>query len=486
MSSMNQTYYLRQLITKMENVVTAIENNDVTFPESMDVNVSNFPATQPVSGTVSISGSHPVTVTSGSITATCSGTVAVTNSGLGKLDNALNLTANNYESTTSYHLLTAGVKNEGGTILQSNDNDFCPQAMTMQGHAFTCLGSVGIPNAAVATDSGSANTGCLRVVIADDDTNMKELYDCIDHVNKHVEVDTNAINGTAMAVNNGVLSAGVQRVCIANNDHISTSLQVLNRIELPWDGLTYTKRKYFKVGGFCNYVTSGWHGIPEPSDMNDWVTKASLFPVVATASFSLRNIHASDNGKDITITYMLQDGTTNTLVTTLVNPSTWVSNIIFASSSTGPRSIISIECEDENVGTVVVGFSSAGSSLGYETFSGLLPAGHRRTKNQLVACIPYNSRYRCVNIYAQSVGEFCKFQINEIHYDAVNDVRSYRVLQEFCLANNTIAQNIDLRSLGWFSGPSISDHYMGICVITTSLGGSPGQNTALLDIEVEW
>lgn len=78
--------------------------------------------------------------------------------------------------------------------------------------------------------AAEAILGVPRVCIADNDTNLSavktmadELYNCIDNVNHHLEVDTNAINGVAMQVNSGNLEisagvSGVQRVCIATDD----------------------------------------------------------------------------------------------------------------------------------------------------------------------------------------------------------------------------------------------------------------------------
>lgn len=82
-----------------------------------------------------------------------------------------------------------------------------------------------IQGSIVSTNAGTLDFGTQRVCIATDDanlaainTNTTEIYNCIDHVNKHVEVDTNAINGVTMAVNSGNNGNGVQRVCIANDD----------------------------------------------------------------------------------------------------------------------------------------------------------------------------------------------------------------------------------------------------------------------------
>ena len=64
-------------------------------------------------------------------------------------------------------------------------------------------------------DSGLVISG---TVLDDIKTNSDELTACIDTVNHHLEVDTNAINGVLMAANAGTNSDGVQRVCIADDD----------------------------------------------------------------------------------------------------------------------------------------------------------------------------------------------------------------------------------------------------------------------------
>lgn len=49
-------------------------------------------------------------------------------------------------------------------------------------------------------------------------TNTATVSACVDTVNHHLEVDTNAINGVTMSVSNGTLDSGTQRVCIADDD----------------------------------------------------------------------------------------------------------------------------------------------------------------------------------------------------------------------------------------------------------------------------
>lgn len=70
----------------------------------------------------------------------------------------------------------------------------------------------------IATNSGNLDAGVQRVCIASDDVNLSEVYQCIDHVNKHVEIDLNAFNGNMSATNQGFLSNGTLRTCIATDD----------------------------------------------------------------------------------------------------------------------------------------------------------------------------------------------------------------------------------------------------------------------------
>lgn len=70
----------------------------------------------------------------------------------------------------------------------------------------------------VETNAGNLSAGCQRVCIASDDVNLSEVYQCIDHVNHHLGVDLNAFNGVTSATNQGFLSNGTLRVAIATDD----------------------------------------------------------------------------------------------------------------------------------------------------------------------------------------------------------------------------------------------------------------------------
>jgi hypothetical protein len=78
---------------------------------------------------------------------------------------------------------------------------------------------------AITANSGNLAAGTQRVCIATNDVNMAAinanslvLSNCVDQINNHVEVDTNAINGVTIDVNAGNNSAGTQRMCIATDD----------------------------------------------------------------------------------------------------------------------------------------------------------------------------------------------------------------------------------------------------------------------------
>lgn len=101
-------------------------------------------------------------------------------------------------------------------------------SLTQGKHVFVATGSGNISADPTYTNPGGSEDlahGCPRVCIATDDVNLSSintwtgvLAACVDQVNDHIEVDTNAINGVTMAVNSGNNSAGVQRVCIATDD----------------------------------------------------------------------------------------------------------------------------------------------------------------------------------------------------------------------------------------------------------------------------
>lgn len=75
-----------------------------------------------------------------------------------------------------------------------------------------------INDTTIESGSGNLSAGVQRVCIASDDVNLSEVYSCIDHVNHHVEVDLNAFNGVTSATNQGFLSNGTLRVAIATDD----------------------------------------------------------------------------------------------------------------------------------------------------------------------------------------------------------------------------------------------------------------------------
>jgi len=64
-------------------------------------------------------------------------------------------------------------------------------------------------------------------------TNTAAVYACIDHINNHLEVDTNAINGVTMSVNSGTNDAGTQRMTIATDDTIKNPIKVMSGFGAP-------------------------------------------------------------------------------------------------------------------------------------------------------------------------------------------------------------------------------------------------------------
>lgn len=98
-----------------------------------------------------------------------------------------------------------------------------------------------------SVNSGGLNAGTQRICIATDDinssainSNTTALYNCIDHVNNYLKVDTNAINGVVTAVNSGVNGNGVQRVTIATDDTLVSDIDTLVTNIYDQSSLAYT------------------------------------------------------------------------------------------------------------------------------------------------------------------------------------------------------------------------------------------------------
>lgn len=74
---------------------------------------------------------------------------------------------------------------------------------------------------AIATNSGNLSAGTLRVAVASNDVNLSKLTSGMYEAAPGVFVNgsnINFLNANTIATNSGVLSDGVQRVCIASDD----------------------------------------------------------------------------------------------------------------------------------------------------------------------------------------------------------------------------------------------------------------------------
>ena len=281
----------------------SVSNFPATQPVSGSVSVSNFPATQPVSGSVSISGTP-------SVNATCSGTVAVTNSEITNLDT--NVTAVIKTGSVANKMLTnllsdndgyyVGTDQSGGTTasLKTVDKNIANCAFA-DGSAVNMIRSSvrlfdgGTSYLPLKSQAGITDTGTARVCIASDDINLKKLSDCVDNVNHHLEVDTNAINGVTMAVNSGNNSAGVQRVCLATDD---VNISVMKDYSLGQ--LKAMDYRLINAGRrvYCGGTTNAANGTYT-------IMSAANFPFTSSSPFRdssqlyVETVNASDNGKTL-------------------------------------------------------------------------------------------------------------------------------------------------------------------------------------------
>lgn len=194
---MNQTYYTKQLIQNLEDILTETTNNN-------SISITGIPA-------VTLSGS------SNAVNATCSGTVGVTSSSLTDL-------------TNSVHYVD-------------------PIGNPTFGAVRTHQWFIGDSNLKIAVGAGTTSNGTQRVCISNDDVNLQALHNCCDSVatdHLHVEianqpVDVNngvftsvdqaidntnhwfqnnvaAISGVATNTSSGTIGSGTQRICIATDD----------------------------------------------------------------------------------------------------------------------------------------------------------------------------------------------------------------------------------------------------------------------------
>lgn len=265
---------LKAINTNLSSLITAVEDNgDVKVDGTVEV--TNFPANQTVSGSVNATCSGTVAVTNDGLTDLAAaisnskidvnlksnevasfpvtGTVAITNATLDTIDNQINssglvitgaVTAtqsgtynvNLTQAQANPITLNTGIKAAGTIRMCIADDDTNLKKLSDSVKTFSELtenyaynsnkGIVisGVRNDDAATELcggdlihcpiATTNKGAVHISHAA----LTELNQCFDAVNHHVEVDTNAINGVTMAVNQGVNGSGVQRVCIADDD----------------------------------------------------------------------------------------------------------------------------------------------------------------------------------------------------------------------------------------------------------------------------
>lgn len=290
---MNHTSLLRSVDSHLQNISTNLSTSiEVTIPDEIDVNVTNVAV--PVSGTVAVTHDGltdlAAAITSNKIDVNLksnevasfpvTGTVAVTHTGLTDLADAI--TSNKMDVNLKSNEISSFPVT--GTVAVTNS------ALTDMGNQINSSGLV-VTGAVTATQSGTynvnltqANTntipvstgvktnGTIRVCVADDDTNLKKLSDCVTGTNLNVgthavtvssgsvsisgtpavtvssgsvnatcsgtvavsslsgtsAVNVSQIGGVAVSVNTGVVGTGTQRVTLASDDAQLTALNTTN------------------------------------------------------------------------------------------------------------------------------------------------------------------------------------------------------------------------------------------------------------------
>lgn len=76
----------------------------------------------------------------------------------------------------------------------------------------------GLPVSGTDLTDIKTNTADTSANTADTVTGLAIVTACVNQINNHLEVDTNAINGVLTSVNSGLNDTGTQRVCIASDD----------------------------------------------------------------------------------------------------------------------------------------------------------------------------------------------------------------------------------------------------------------------------
>lgn len=206
--------------------------------------------------------SHKVNITGDvttSGTSTVSGTVAV--SSIPSISGSVSITGTPNVNCSG----TVAVSSVGGTVTTSGTATVSGTALTdikdaiIHGFYSTEPGDLNIQDLYGNSQNMDGYLGSLTDII----TPINNLGLCLDNTNHHVEVDLNALNGTMLDAGSGLKSAGCPRVVIANDD---TNMRAISNIlfDFRYYNLNSTPdfNKFTKVQAKINppvfmYPTSG-------------------------------------------------------------------------------------------------------------------------------------------------------------------------------------------------------------------------------------
>lgn len=164
-----------------------------------------------------------------------------------------------------------------------------------------------INDTAVETNAGNLSAGCPRVCIASDDVNLSEVYQCVDHANHQLQCNINALGGNMTATNQGYLSNGTSRVCIATDDiNIAPMSNNLANLGLAVDvGNSRLKVDQQTMAGYTVETNQGYlsNGTQRVCIANDDINLAGVNTTLSTISTTLTNIYTIlndiwDNGNN--------------------------------------------------------------------------------------------------------------------------------------------------------------------------------------------
>lgn len=219
---MHQAKLLENIHTGIESLHNTINQSiEVKIPDEIDVNINTCTATVPVSGTLAVTNDGLTDLaaaitnskmdvnlkSSDLVSLPVSGTVAVTNDGLTDLAAAVNNSKIdvNLKSNEVASFPVTGTVAITNSTLDTIDNQINSSGLVITGAVTaTQSGTYNVNVTQVQANPITLNTGIkaagtIRMCIADDDTNLKKLSDCVSGTN--LNIGTHAVTVSSGSIN---------------------------------------------------------------------------------------------------------------------------------------------------------------------------------------------------------------------------------------------------------------------------------------------